>query len=188
MQRPVRITAPAETPVSLAEIKEHLRVSHADEDSGLTGMIAAATAYLDGYAGILGRCMVSQVWSQSFDEFPSGFELGLPFPDVSSVTVTYRDTDGAAQTLASSVYALVADDGGALLMLQDGQVWPVTAARPDAVTVQMTVGYGAASAVPAALRHAVKVLAGAMYEGREGQMDGAPMFDALIAPYRHQSL
>ncbi len=185
---PVRITAPTETPVSLDAVKEYLRETEADQDDTITAMIEAATTYLDGWSGVLGRCLVTQVWSQSFDDFPAGDDLQLPFPDVSSVTVTYYDDAGASQTLSSGAYRLVRDARGAKIALDDDQSWPATDDRPDAVTVQMTCGYGAATAVPPILRHAIKVLAAAMYEGREGQMTGSPAFDHWISPFRHTKL
>jgi len=183
-QRPVLVTPPAELPVTLLAVKDQVRVDHGDEDAALTTMLEAATGYLDGYAGILGRCLVTQVWSQSFDEFPDGDMLRLPFPDVSAVTVTYRDSADATQTFSAASYRLATDAEGSMIVLVDAESWPDTAIRTDAVTVQMTAGYGDAADVPPILRHAIKTLAAAMYEGREGQMQGAPGFDAFIMPYR----
>lgn len=183
--RPILVTPAAASPITLADLKDQVRVDHSDEDDFLQGLIDAATSYLDGYAGILGRCLVTQTWAQSFDGFPDGDTIRLPFPDVASVSVTYRDEADASQTLSSATYRLATDAGGAVLVLDDDAAWPATTARPDAVTVQMVAGYGNAAAVPMILRHAIKTLAAAMYEGREGQVTGSPAFDAFIAPYRH---
>ncbi|WP_297534627.1 head-tail connector protein [Nitrobacter sp.] len=55
MLTPIRTVAPAEMPVTLAEAKAHLRVDHDDQDDLITAQIKAATAWFDGYSGILGR-------------------------------------------------------------------------------------------------------------------------------------
>jgi uncharacterized phiE125 gp8 family phage protein len=183
-QSPVLVTPPAALPVTLGTVKEHLRVDHDDEDNVITTMIGAATAYLDGWSGILGRCLVTQTWAQSFDEFPGGDTLRLPFPDVASVTITYRDNDNLAQTFSASNYALATDTRSSRIVLADGASWPGTFPRPDAVTVSMVAGYGAPDDVPPILKHAIRSLAAAMYEGREGQVQGSPAFDAFIAPFR----
>ena len=188
MLRPVLVTPPAETPITVGELKEHVRQTGNEEDAVFEGFIQAATAYLDGYSGILGRCLVTQTWTQAFDAFPAGNTIRLPFPDVSAVTVTYRDANNASQTLSAAAYSLTTDEGGSVIVLGSDQSWPDTYARPDAVTVSMTAGYGDAADVPAILRHAVKTLAAAMYEGREGQSTGTPAFDAFIAPYRHHQI
>ena len=64
MHRPVLVTPPAETPVSRTEAKAHLRVDGTGDDDLIDGLIDAAVAHLDGYTGILGRCMVTQTWRQ----------------------------------------------------------------------------------------------------------------------------
>src|SRR5690606_10673336 len=69
MHRPVRVTPPAIQPVTLAEAKLHLRVDHDDEDALISNLIQAATGHLDGWTGILGHCLVEQVWRQDHDRF-----------------------------------------------------------------------------------------------------------------------
>lgn len=188
-QKPVRTVAPAETPVSLSEAKEHLRVDHDDEDITIAIYIAAATAHLDGWSGILGRCIVTQTWRLDMDGFPSGCLIRLPFADVQSVTVAYDDTAGAAHTLSAATYNLRQDAIGSGLLLAEGASWPDTEETPDAVRVTMVCGFGAASAVPAALKVAILMILGHMYSAREAVSDrpmtAVPMaVDMLVGPYR----
>lgn len=185
MLSPVRTSAPATTPITLTEAKAHLRVGHTAEDTLIGIYIDAATATLDGWTGVLGRCMVTQTWRQDFDGFYD--DMRLPFPDVQSVTVAYYDSTNTSQTLSGSVYTLVNDAGGARIELAYNQTFPATYDRLDAVRVTLVAGYGAASAVPAALKAAMLLHVGVMFTAR-GDADGSgelpPAYHALVAPYR----
>ena len=190
MQRPVRVTAPAAVPVSLSEAKAHLRVEHTDDDAIIGRIVDAAVGHLDGWSGVLGRCLVTQTWRVSFRDF-DGRMLRLPFADVSAIeAVVYRDADDVEQTVDPSDYALNEDAQGSYLFMSAGFDRPAVFHRPDAVTVRFVAGYGDATAVPAALKAAMLLHIGHMYENREsvviGQsVTGLPMaYDALVAPYR----
>lgn len=82
---PYLVTAPAAQPVSLAEMKAHLRVAHSDDDTDISAKIAGVTAHLDAWGGALGRCIMPQTWA--VDATGKGPHL-LPFPEASDVTVT----------------------------------------------------------------------------------------------------
>lgn len=187
MIRPVRITPPATTPVSLAEAKAHLRVMGAEEDSLIEGYIAGATSHLDGYSGVLGRCLVDQVWRQDFNDWR---DLRLPFPDVKNVSVVWRDGEGTPTTVAVNDYFTEMNDLGFHVRFVSG--WsapslPMTGAAP--VSVTFTAGYGAPADVNAGLRHAILLMVGHWYENREAVGEkGQEMplaFNALIQPHRH---
>lgn len=60
------VAPPVDSVVSLGEAKAHLRVSHDDEDAEIAAMIDAATAYLDGLEGVLGRALGPQTWRAVF--------------------------------------------------------------------------------------------------------------------------
>ncbi len=187
MYAPVLVTAPAEPPVSLQEAKTHLRVDFADEDMLVGGYLEAATSYLDGHSGILGRCLVTQTWAQSFDDFAGCLRLPFAGVDIDSVEVTYLDANGAEQALASTVYAVLTDERGPYLELRSGQRWPSISSEAAAVTVEADYGYGAAAKVPSALKSAILLHVQALYERGD---DTALMRShaALIAPYRRISV
>ena len=65
----MRVIAPAEPVVALADVKADLRVDHSDPDSVIQAQIDPATSQLDGYSGVLGRCLVSQTWGQISMDF-----------------------------------------------------------------------------------------------------------------------
>ncbi len=194
-QSPVLVTPPTVLPVTLAEAKAHLRVEHDEDDALIAAMLAAAIERLDGWSGILGRCLIEQVWALPFERFPRSDLIGLPFPNVSGVVVSYRPSNGAAAIeFSSSFWWLTETVTGSVIVLAAGASWPATADRPDAVTATMTVGYGAAPAdVPAPIRSAILLMVGDLYRNRETTGQGAsplgsiPMsttVEALLAPYR----
>lgn len=76
------ITAPTADVVTLADMKAYLRVDYDDEDALIAQLIAAAVAYLDGWGGILGRCIMPQTWA--FDATAGDVES--PMPDVTAAT------------------------------------------------------------------------------------------------------
>lgn len=183
------VTAPTETPVTLAEACAHLRLSVGDDDATVQALIAAATAHLDGYAGILGRCLVTQTWRMTMDTLPqAGFRLPLvPVASVSSIV--YVASDGTETTLPVDQFALSGDR----VVPAYGVTWPTPRAQTDAVTVTFVAGYGAAADVPAAIKQAALLLVGYWYDQRSAVTVGnivttMPLaVDALLAPYRVHS-
>lgn len=152
------VTPPAATPVTLAEVKEHLRVSNTKSDSFLTALIAATTQHLDGRAGTLRRALVTQTWRVDAPDFPACRSLELPLPPLQSVTsVQYYDADGVLQTFDAANYRVIATDMFGHVELVSGASWPVTQDRSDAVRVTFVAGYGAAAAVPDGIKHALKL-------------------------------
>jgi uncharacterized phiE125 gp8 family phage protein len=111
MLAPVRTVAPEIPPVSLDEVKGHLRVDHTDDDELIKALIGAAVTHLDGWSGILGRCMVEQTWRQDFECFASCLSLPLG-PVIGIVDVVYKDKHGADQTIDAANYLLRTDAGG----------------------------------------------------------------------------
>jgi uncharacterized phiE125 gp8 family phage protein len=174
------ITPPAATPVTLAEAKAQLRVDHADEDGKIEALIAAATSYLDGRSGVLGRCLVTQTWEITLDAFPAE-EIEIPLGPVQSVTsLTYVDTAGATQTVSASDYYLDTTSPTAWVMPEI--TWPDTMEAANAVTVRFIAGTAVAD-VPPAIKHAALLLVSTWYDDRAGT-GMPPAVDALIAPFR----
>lgn len=79
----IRIAAPTDQVISLHEMKEHLRVAHDDEDLMIQSLTDAAVSWLDGWDGVLGRCIMPQTWRISPADLVAGFRL----PDASDVVV-----------------------------------------------------------------------------------------------------
>lgn len=183
MLTPVRTVAPATTPVSLSDVKAHCRVSHNDDDVVLTSLLNAAVDHLDGWSGVLGRCLVTQTWRQDYGSFGC---LRLPLGPVASIaSITYYDASNEQQTLSTDVYGLFADERGPYVGLKSGQSWPSVYGRSDAVSVTFVAG---SADVPASIKAAIMLLVGHWYENREavtaGAMSELPLaVDALISPH-----
>lgn len=187
MLAPVRTVAPLVTPVSVAEAKAHLRVVGSTDDTLIGALIAAATDHLDGWSGILGRALVTQTWRQDFGRFCDAMRLPLG-PAASVTSVTYYDGDNVSRTLAETVYELVTDARGPFVGLKPDQSWPSTYGRRNAVSVTYVAGTAAAD-VPAAIKAAIMLMVGNLYENREANVVGTivsalPLgVDRLLGPY-----
>lgn len=185
MLAPVRTSAPASTPVSLAEAKASLRVDFSDDDDLITSLIAAAVGHFDGWSGTLGRALVTQSWRQDFGGFGV---MRLPVGPVASIDeIEYFDSENEVQTVDGAVYTLRTDALGSYVDLKPGQAWPATYARPDAVSVTYVAGTAAAE-VPAAIKTAILLMVGHLYANREAVGEAKvelPLgVHALVAPYR----
>lgn len=171
---PTLITGPASEAVTLAELKAHLRILHADEDVLIQSLGAAATGYLDGWKGILGRAIMPQTWR---DEFPGWGCLRLSLPDVSDVVVSY--VDAAGDSFPAAEFELFGDALGPY----------VEASGPSAKLVRVEYTCGLPAAQLAVIRVAIKMLVAHWYDNRSAvattATDQMPLaFTALIAPLR----
>lgn len=95
------ITAPTAAVVTLADMKAYLRVDSADEDVVVQQLIDAAVAYLDGWGGVLGRCIMPQTWA--FEAVAGDVES--PMPDVTAAT------QNSAALLTDGTFIAVPADG-----------------------------------------------------------------------------
>ena len=116
---PYLVTPPASLPVTLSEMKAHLRVVHADDDADIAAKQAGAVAILDGWGGLLGRCIMPQTWA--VDVTGPGPHL-LPFPDASDVTAA-ADGDALGVTVTRQGAGLCVSVIGA----ENGQAVTITA-------------------------------------------------------------
>lgn len=176
------VVTPPDPLVSLYDAKEHLRVRHYEEDGLIELYLKAATSWIDGPKGWLGRSIGQQVLEVKGTAF--GEICTLPFgPVIELVSATYIDEAGAAQTLPADVYELHDDT----LALAPDQSWPATRGRRGDAVVRYKAGY---PAVPEAVQQAVLLLVGQWYRNRMainvGNFVNELPFgvEALLAPYR----
>lgn len=82
---PVLVTPPASHPITIDEAKLHCRIDHNDDDTLIEAYIGAAVGHLDGWTGILGRCIMPQTWLIS----ACAGDVILPMPDVTTASGAY---------------------------------------------------------------------------------------------------
>lgn len=160
--------------------------SNTTSDPLMGSFIAAARAHAEQE---LGRHLVTQTLDAYFDEFPEEFRL----PPLQSVTaITYTDTDGATQTLATDQYLVDAVSKPARIEPAYGVYWPSTRTQKNAVKVRFVAGYGAASAVPQCIKNWMLLRVATLWENRSQLVVGSygpvqlpPAFvDSLLDPER----
>ena len=185
----VPLLAPATEPVSLADLKAWLRLDGSDEDDLLASVLSAARLAVEEATG---RRLVTQDWRLVLDVWPPDGVLTLPLAPVQAVTaLRVRDATGGATVLPASAWLLDAASEPPRLVLPGPP--PVPGRRLGGIEVDLTAGYGPASAVPEPLRMAVRLTAGCLYENRGDGPDKAvavlpPAAIALVAPYRRVRL
>ena len=192
MYRPVLVTPPAIKPVTSTEAKAALDVSYSDKDTLIGGLIDAATAYLDGYTGVLGRALCEQTWRQDYDDFRSCLRLPIA-PVISITSVKYTDTDGVEQTVDSANYVLRTDALGSYVEFNGSYSFPSLNVASSAVRVAYLAGYATAAGAwsgPPAIKQAILLLVRHWFDNPTAVQVGNPAqvmpfaVEALIAPFR----
>lgn len=137
----VRTTSPTSLPVTLNEVKSHLRLSLSDttHDANLTLLMTAATERLEHD---IDRQLMSASYRQSQFNWDSGGEVKLYRKQITAITsVNYVDENGVSTLLDPADY--VFDAGrGSIFPAPDGQYPAVQDNNPNAVLVEFTAGYG----------------------------------------------
>ena len=195
-------SAPTE-PVTLIELKAHLRITDAAEDAYLTALISTARIMVE----MLTRRTIpsttlklfldfwpheSQPWFDGVREGPVYGErresVEIPRPPLISVQSikTYAQDDTAA-TMAADLYRVSNNDPDQCgrVVLRNTSTWPAALRYTDAVEIAFTAGY---STIPGPLKQAIMMMAGHMY-GNRGECEAGGCASAcgashLIEAYR----
>jgi uncharacterized phiE125 gp8 family phage protein len=159
--------------VSVAEMKDHLRLDTDDDDATVELCIRAATQKLEGE---IGKQLLQATYDYYLDEFPESDDdiIELPRPPLSSVThVKYVNASGVETTMSSTtdyeVITTVAADpfgGYGHVRLRYNQCWPTTRDERDAVRIRFVAGYDNAGKIPDLARAAIKLQGTLFYEER----------------------
>jgi uncharacterized phiE125 gp8 family phage protein len=135
------VIPPSAEPVSLAEAKKQSLRSASDitQDSEWELFIAAARNQAETDTM---RAICWQKRSLTLNEWPHEIELyACPVRSDVPVVITYSDTAGDTQTLATTVYKVRYDLEPARISLKSAQVWPTLLDESGVITVTFTAGY-----------------------------------------------
>ncbi len=155
---------PALEPVSLVQIKEHLRIDHALEDALIGAYTKAARMHVEAS---LSKILVEQEWRINFDFLPVGETIELPITPVISVnSVHYYPQQGGPVNISAFDYDADLDSEIARFCLRRSA--GTQRRKFGGYEMEVTAGYGPAPEdVPDDLRQAIMLLVAHWYENRE---------------------
>jgi uncharacterized phiE125 gp8 family phage protein len=181
--------APATEPISVAELKAHLRLDSTAEDAALASLITTARLQIEA---ALALALITQHWTWTFDQWPRRASIELPISPVQSILqFTVQRADGL-MTVPPAATILDGNGIAARLITKDG--WPTPSAAANGIEIKIVAGFGATPAdVPAPLRHAVLLLAAHWYGHRDpgnccATAPSPTAVEHLLAPYRRPRL
>lgn len=174
----VVVTPPTEEPISLAEAQAHLKVDAGDEDALISALIVGARQHVENY---IKRYLCTTVIEKYLDAFQS--EINLIYGPIQSVdSVKYQDSTDTEQTVDDTTYSVDRFSDPARIKINT--TWPSTNGKMNCVTVRYTAGYGASADVPQAIKQAMLLIIGRMYEQREDTVYKMPTSsENLLLPY-----
>jgi uncharacterized phiE125 gp8 family phage protein len=176
MWYPPKVTTPPTEPITADDAKRQCVVLHDDDDALFEGYIAAARDYVEKYTGTPLATQTVEIKCDCFADM-----VRLPVAPVTSLTISYVDTDGDNQTVDASDYELRADGLEASVVPAYGKRWPIPRSG-SRITVTAVVGY---TDMPKSIRHAMLLWIADAYEQRENAaLPGWTAFDALLCNYR----
>lgn len=171
-------TFPAKTEIlallTVAEMKENLRISYNKEDNLIERCILAAYDWLAGEQGWLNRSVLATTWKLTSPAFADRTELKRAAPALGVTSVKYL-ASGVQQTADSSIYGLykTGPSGFAELYRRSGQAWPTGIdVNPESVEILYTAGLADGTGVEVRKKHmalhkAMALLAGDYFRNRE---------------------
>jgi uncharacterized phiE125 gp8 family phage protein len=182
------ITPPTEEPLSVDEVRVHLRLGDIDDADSLSdddtawieSKIKAAREYVEDFVGFP---LTDGVYGYALDAFDDILDIPAGFDSLEAIT--YLDEDHAVQTLDEDEYLV--DDWSRVVY--PAETWPTISTRADAVRLHVRGKY-TADTVPESIKHAMLLLVGHWYEVREASSVGQAVtltplaVESLLRPYR----
>jgi len=157
-----RTVNPTSEPITTSELKTHLKIDWADEDTYLDALIQASREMCEAYTNL---SFFTQTYTVQLDDFPSDSLLLLKGPIQQISSVKYYDENDNEQTLETAkYYADLNSFPGRIYFTETEDVYDD---RFNAVTITMVNGYSATSDIPEAIKQAIKLQASELYENRE---------------------
>ncbi len=186
----IRTVDPAAEPVTLADVKAHLRLDGDSEDELLNGLVRAAREDVERATGL---ALIEQNWRLALDDWPREGCVSVPLHPVREIlAVTAYGSEGEASVIAPSGYQTDIASRPARVHF-DGP--PGALRAMNGIEIDFVAGFGeAATDVPDLLRRAIILLVAHWYEFRASfgpgdQPVSYPVdYERMIAPYRRRRL
>lgn len=164
------VTQSTITPWLLGDAKDHLRVTHNDDD----GYIQLLTLAVRNAAEQITR---RALFTQTIRIYADSFEcdcIELPRPMLQSVTsVKYYDTAGVLQTMDTDDYQVDVNSTPGRICPVLGTVWPSTQDKKlSAVIIEYVAGWAHRGDLPFDLRQAMLIHMEHLYDMREAVVVG----------------
>lgn len=163
--------------LTVDEIKDRpeLRITGTDDDATLAAFIRSA---VNAYEDFTGHILCQSTWDLYLDEFPDEIELPAPLQSVTSIT--YKDSSGVSQTLATTYYT--SDTTSSVygrVVLKYGQSWPSSYDEINVITVRFVAGYADVSEIPPRVIDGLLLKIQELYDGinRQAAYEACWMFD-----------
>ena len=138
------IQEPVVEPVTLQEVKDHLRVVHDEEDAIIRSYMQAARRYAE--TTFCWRAFMPQTLELVLDSFPPN-AIKIPRPPLQEVTsIIYTDKGGTEHTVDPGDYIVDTDSEPGRIVPAYGERWPADILYPvSAVRVRYRAGYQAST-------------------------------------------
>ena len=149
--------------ISLADAKAHLRVDHSTDDTLITSLIKTAGEIVEEYTGTYLSSCTFVAYADCFREFM----LVHAGPDARITGVGYTQEDGTSATVNTSHYHV--DVKSYPIRLQFDHIPSDVDDRLNAVQIKGSAGY---TTVPSALKSAMLLIIGHLYEHRKDVLVG----------------
>jgi len=188
MMRLTLLQGAATEPLTLDDVKAHLRLDGEDEDALLGSLITTSRSHIEV---ALGMALNTQKWRWQADCWPkSGIVELITRPLQSVERIAVRDNSGADTVIAASDYVVDTSGQQGRIARRSGR-WPAPGAKLAGIEIDFWAGYGSdASDVPEAIRQALKLLVAHWYEVRNPVLIGSlathvpDTVSELLRPYK----
>jgi len=183
MARTQRTVDPSIYPITLSDMKAHLRVDTSDDDALITAYIAAATDWCENYTR---RALVEQTWKLYLDNWPMTTDqrIYLPKGKVTSVaSIVYANSASTTATYSGSTSGSPVGTDYQESLVSDvmpfvapayGGSWPSITSVVDPIVVTYTAGWSntgspETATVPEQLITAIRIKVADYYERRSSE-------------------
>jgi uncharacterized phiE125 gp8 family phage protein len=196
MAADLRVVEPPVPIVTLDDARRHLAELPEEDEPYVAGLILAATTWIDGPTGWLGRALGIQTLEYAMEDFYADADgyIHLPFsPVLELVSIRVRTGAESFEAIPPAEYEI---DAGGVYPLS--RAWPFVSGRNQRVIIRYRVGCAKTEGVPAVwvanvpepIRFAILLLVAHWYRNREAVVIGQSAVtlpfavDALLQPYR----